>query len=199
MRRGRNGMVANNSRKRGSRMNDIILKQTNNNWYSVKEICDSCQVDRRTWVNFKAEFNCENDFPVKRNIRKGDKNVDYYPESVLQKFQTWLMRNQANQGKSSQAVKQATEEAIKFDLAVKAINQTGDVEAMKQLCDVLMDNVKKQNQILVLEQEKTKLVEDNQQLKEQNQYLKGANYVYEKQLLPLQMKTHSWMDDYSNY
>ena len=37
-----------------------------------------------------------------------------YAEPILQQFQLWLMKNQANQGKSSQVVKQARKNYQKF-------------------------------------------------------------------------------------
>ena len=70
-----------------------IVKAEETNWYSVKEICDICNTSRQTWINFKNEFNCKIDFTVKRNLREGDKNIDYYPEDILKTFQAWLIDN----------------------------------------------------------------------------------------------------------
>ena len=64
----------------------------------MKEICDICNTSRQTWINFKNDFNCKTGFIVKRNLRKGDKNIDYYPEDILKTFQLWLRRNAINAG-----------------------------------------------------------------------------------------------------
>lgn len=58
-----------------------------------------------------------------------------YSESVLKEFQAWLMKNQANQGRSSEVVKAETENAVKQDIAITTIIQSGNIEAMKCLME----------------------------------------------------------------
>ena len=92
---------------------NYLIKDEETNWYSVKEICDICNTSRQTWINFKNEFNCKTCFTVKRNLREGDKNIDYYPEDILKTFQAWLLRNQANQGRASDTIKSIVKAAVK--------------------------------------------------------------------------------------
>ena len=115
-------------------MKQIVIQEDTNLWYTVKDMCDICNVDRRTWVNFKKS-NCESDFAVRRNLQEGDKNVEYYPEAVLKQFQAWLMRNQANQGKSSDVVKAAATTAVSNDIALREIINSGNVEAIRCLME----------------------------------------------------------------
>lgn len=59
---------------------------SNETWYSKKEICEVCNVDEKTFRRFKKESNLDSTVQVKRNLRQGDRNVDYYPESILKQF-----------------------------------------------------------------------------------------------------------------
>ena len=107
-----------NQANRGNSRDTIksIVKADETNWYSVKEICDICNTSRQTWINFKNEFNCKISFTVKRNLREGDKNIDYYPEDILKTLQAWLLRNQANQGRASDTIKSIVKTAVKNEL-----------------------------------------------------------------------------------
>ena len=54
--------------------------------YTKEDICSICNVDERTFRRFKKETNLETTVQVKKNLKQGDKNVDYYTEQVLQQF-----------------------------------------------------------------------------------------------------------------
>ena len=141
----------------------IVKSAVNNedsNWYSVKEICDICNTSRQTWTVFKNDFNCKIDLTVKRNLKQGDKNVDYYSEDILKTFQAWLMRNQTNQGNSSDTIKSIVKTAVKNELTktlskdeIKlelARNKTLQMQSQAQI-----EHEKAQKQIIT-EQERTK-------------------------------------------
>ena len=144
-----------------------IVKSGETNWYSVKEICDICNTSRQTWINFKNEFNCKTGFTVKRNLRVGDKNIDYYPEDILKTFQAWLLRNQTNQGNSSDQVKELVATAVKNKLTKTlskeelrielARNKTLQLQSKAQIesSKAQIESSKAQKQI-VTEQERTK-------------------------------------------
>ena len=196
--RGSNRMESKAIRKRGSRMNDIITNQTNNNWYSVKEMCNVCGVDRRTWVNFKAEFNCETNFPVKRNIRNGDKNADYYPESILKQFQLWLKKNAMNAGgqrTENSLIKQDNQQ----DLFVGCVLTKGTPEEKRNLAEYILKMADRDEQLELANKAKQQLMLDNQQLREENKLLTEGYDATSKQLSYYRKKYHSWHDDYENY
>ena len=109
------------------------VKNEGGDWYSVKEICDICNTSRQTWTVFKNEFNCKINLTVKKNLREDDKNVDYYPENILKAFQAWLMKNQANQGRASDTIKEATTQAVEKDLVITEVIRSGNQEAFDQL------------------------------------------------------------------
>ena len=111
-------------------------------WKTVKEMYEVAGVDRRTWENFvadvrnamskKLDFSCEIDFTTEKCIT-GAHNTKYYHPKVEKAFQAWLMKNQANQGKSSQVVKQATTQAVEKDLVITEVIKSGNQEAFDQL------------------------------------------------------------------
>ena len=81
-------------------MNKNIINEQNEetSWYTKRDICGICNVDEKTFRRFKKETNLETTVQVKKNLKQGDKNVDYYTEPILQKFQLWLRRNAINAG-----------------------------------------------------------------------------------------------------
>lgn len=104
--------------------------------YSAKEIWELSNVSSRTWDSFVAEFliaiGCDQkkDYLEEHPSRNGGNR---YTEKTLKAFQAWLMKNQANQGKSSQVVKQATTQAVEKDLVITEVIKSGNQEAFDQL------------------------------------------------------------------
>ena len=97
-----------------------------------------------------------------------------YAEPILQQFQLWLMKNQANQGRTSQVVKQATKDNLELGaLAHVALTNREAWEQFKALGDAKLEAEER----LKLEQQ-------------QNQKLQLGYYT---------KKYHSWYDDYENY
>ena len=178
-------------------LNTKETKKDEQNWYSVKEICSICNTSRQTWVNFKYDSNCKIYFTVRRNLRENDKNVDYYPEIILKAFQLWLMKNQANQGKSSQVVKKATKDNIELGaLAHVALTNREAWEQFKALGDAKLEA---EERLKLEQQQNQKLQLENYQLNEENDYLKKLNDFNTTQLGYYTKKYHSWYDDYENY
>lgn len=120
-----------------------------------------------------------------------------YAEPILQQFQLWLMKNQANQGRSSQVVKQATNDNLELGaLAHVALTNREAWEQFKALGDAKLETEEK----LKLEQQQNqKLQLENYQLNEENNYLKKLNDFNTTQLGYYTKKYHSWYDDYENY
>ena len=112
-------------------MKQIVIQEDTNLWYTVKDMCDICNVDEKTFRNFKISL--ESDF--QSEIKTLAHNKKLYSESVLKQFQAWLMRNQANQGKSSDVVKAAATTAVSNDIALREIINSGNVEAIRCLME----------------------------------------------------------------
>ena len=96
--------------------------------YSKEDICSICNVGHAAFERFASLPMRERDF-----ISVGSSHKKLYTETVLQKFQAWLMKNQANQGKSSEVVKQATTQAVEKDLVITEVIKSGNQEAFDQL------------------------------------------------------------------
>ena len=115
-------------------------------WKTVKEMYEVAGVDRRTWENFvadvrnamskKLDSSCETGFTTEKCIT-GAHNTKYYHPKVEEAFQAWLMKNQANQGKSSQVVKQATMDNLQVGLSLQEIIKSGNVEAIDEYISIV--------------------------------------------------------------
>lgn len=90
----------------------------------------------RTWDNFVADFlnaiGCDQkrDYLEEHASRNGGNK---YTEKTLKAFQSWLLRNQANQGRASATIKEATTQAVEKDLVMTEVIKSGNVEAFNQL------------------------------------------------------------------
>ena len=104
--------------------------------YSAKEIWELCNTSKQTWYNFVAEFlfatsgEQKKDYLEEHPSRSGGNR---YTEKTLKAFQAWLMKNQANQGRASEVVKQATTQAVEKDLVITEVIKSGNQEAFDQL------------------------------------------------------------------
>ena len=84
--------------------------------YSAKEIWELCNTSKSSWDRFVAEFlsatSCEQkkDYVEEHPSRSGGNR---YTEKTLKTFQAWLLRNQANQGRASDTIKEIVKAAIK--------------------------------------------------------------------------------------
>ena len=167
-------------------------------WYSKKEICEVCNVDEKTFRRFKKESNLDSTVQVKRNLRKGDRNVDYYPESVLKQFQMWLKRNAMNAGgqrTEGSIVKQDNQQ----DLFIGCVATKGTPDEIRSLAEHLKVMADQKEQLEIATDTNHQLQLENKQLVEENDYLKKANDFTTAQLGYYKRKYHSYYDDYEIY
>lgn len=131
-------------------------KNKNERWFTVKGLCDECGVTPMSFTRFKSEVTINTTF-IRYEMRglRGNVKTALYSEEVLKEFQAWLMKNQATQGRSSEFVKSATAEAVKQDLAITTIIQSGNVEAMK----CLMNHYVTETQAIAEVQAQKRLIE----------------------------------------
>ena len=122
-------------------------------WTSKKELMDICQCSKTTLEQIINELNCQTDLAIKNHIRKGGyRNLQvFYDDELVKMIQTKLMTNQANQGRGSDIVKEATTKAVEKDLVITEIIKSGNSEAFEQLMNQykLAFDTAQQNRILL--------------------------------------------------
>lgn len=112
-------------------------------WKTAEEIYTTANSSRRTWDNFiadirnsisqKSNSGCAIDCTANLVIKLGSAHKAYYHPKVEEAFQSWLMKNQANQGRASATIKEATTQAVEKDLVITEVIKSGNVEAFNQL------------------------------------------------------------------
>ncbi len=140
---------------------EIIASSKNDGqWLTKKQICEACKCDEKSFRRFAKDFG--KDIDVHRKlICSGKARTYFYTEMILQKFQIWLMKNQVNQGRSNELVKQNTMENLEVGMAANAVMSSGSVEAAEQFAKLLID--------------RTKQVKENKRLEEENKALQVRN------------------------
>ena len=171
---------------------NIINKVENSNWMSKKELAEFCKCSLRVLEQIVAKLNSETGFAIQNHIKNGGyHNLEtFYDDYLVKLIQAKLMKNQANQGRSSQVVKQATTDNLELGaLAHVALTNREAWEQFKALGDAKLETEEK----LKLEQQQ------NKQLVEENNYLKKLTDFQSTQIEYYTKKYHSWYDNYENY
>ena len=108
--------------------------------YSAKEIWELSNSSKSSWDRFVAEFLSvigeaqKKDYLEEHPSRSGGNR---YTEKTLKAFQAWLMKNQANQGKASDTIKQATMDNLQVGLSLQEIIKSGNVEAIDEYISIV--------------------------------------------------------------
>ena len=144
-----------------------IKEAINAGWKTAKEMYEVAGVDRRTWENFVADVrnaiskkpnsSCENDFTTEKCIT-GPHNTKYYHPKVEKAFQAWLMKNQANQGRASDTIKEATMDNLEIGVAANYVMSSGSIEAAQQFAQLLISRTEAIAKSKQLESENQQLV-----------------------------------------
>ena len=124
--------------------------------YTKEDICSICNVGHAAFERFLLILTDEDQkFIQKRPSRNGG---HLYTEQVLQKFQAWLMKNQANQGKASDTIKQATMDNLEIGVAANYVISSGSIEAAQQFAQLLISRTEAIAKSKQLESENQQLV-----------------------------------------
>ena len=156
-------------------MKELDLLNTNEpakaeqNWISKKELMNICKCSDKTLEQIISSFNIEVDFDIKNHIKKGGyRNLEvFYDDYLVRLIQAKLLSNQANQGKSSDEIKELVANSVKNELTKTltkeeirielARNKTLQLQSKAQIesSKAQIESSKAQKQI-VTEQERTK-------------------------------------------
>lgn len=92
--------------------------------YSAKEIWELSNSSKSSWDRFVVEFLSvigeaqKKDYLEEHPSRNGGNR---YTEKTLKAFQAWLMKNQANQGRASDTIKEATMDNLEIGVAANYV------------------------------------------------------------------------------
>ena len=172
-------------------MQDLVNKES---WMSKKELAEFCKCSLRVLEQIVAELTCETGFATQTHIKKGGYHNSeiFYDDYLVKLIQAKLMKNQANQGRTSQVVKQTTMNNLQAGVSFQVIIDSGNEEAFDEYMGRMRElfNAKRN---LKLEQQQ------NKQLAEENNYLKKLTDFQSTQIDYYTKKYHSWYDNYENY
>ena len=169
------------------------------NWTSKKELMDICKCGKTTLEQIINDLSCPIDRATQSHIKKGGYHNSevFYDDYLVKLIQAKLLSNQANQGRSSQVVKQATKDNLELGaLAHVALTNREAWEQFKALGDAKLEA---EERLKLEQQQNQKLQLENYKLNEENDYLKKLNDFNTTQLGYYTKKYHSWYDDYENY
>lgn len=144
---------------------NVVNSKMNDNWLTVKEICNLCKCSDRTFKKFKANVAVNSN---SQRTRQDSTHAIEYSAEILKQFQNWLLRNHVNQGNSSNVVKQNAMDNLEVGMAANAVIASGSVEAAEQFAKLLID--------------RTKQVKENRRLEEENKTLRNENKVLQIEL-----------------
>ena len=183
-----------------------VEEAINAGWKTAEEMYTTANSSRRTWDNFVADVKnatsekpnsrCATDCIANLVVKLGSSHKAYYHPKVEKAFQLYLMKNQSNQGRSSQVVKQATTENLELGaLAHVALTNREAWEQFKALGDAKLETEEK----LKLEhQQNQQLQLENQSMRNTLQYDKVKGW-YKWSDLKRDWKPHCDMLKKSNY
>ncbi len=157
-------------------------------WKTAEEIYTDADSSKRSWDRFiadvrnaiskKSNFSCAIDGITEKCIT-GAHNTKYYHPKVEEAFQAWLMKNQANQGRASQVVKEVTMENLEIGAAANYVMSSGSIEAAQQFAQLLIS--------------RTEAIAKSKQLEAKNQQLEHAlEYDQVKNWTPWNKLKNSW-------
>lgn len=131
--------------------------------YTSKDICKICNVNEITLKRFNEKLTSITDDTTQFIKKGGYHNSQYfYSEKALKAFQAWLLKNQSNQGRSSNTVKQTATDMIHNSLVTQELICSGNVEAIQEYCNMIMETTKvinNQNKKLIEQQPKVEFAD----------------------------------------
>lgn len=137
-------------------------------WKTAEEMYTTAGVCRDTFNQFlsdvrksmseKQDSGCRIDPTANLVVKLGSSHKAYYHPKVEKAFQLYLMKNQANQGRASEVVKQATMDNLEIGVAANYVMSSGSIEAAQQFAQLLISRTEAIAKSKQLEAENQQLV-----------------------------------------
>ena len=115
-------------------------------WKPAEEMYNIAGVDERTWRRFiadvrnatskKSDSGYDTDFTANLVVKLGSSHKAYYHPKVEKAFQAWLMKNQANQGRASDTIKEATMDNLEIGVAANYVMSSGSKEINMEVLEI---------------------------------------------------------------
>lgn len=116
-------------------MKELIKKEETKNWMSKQELMQICKCSKTTIEQILNDLSCQTDLATQNHMKKGGYHNSevFYDDYLVKLIQSKLLSNQANQGRTSATIKEATTQAVEKDLVITEVIKSGNVEAFNQL------------------------------------------------------------------
>ena len=115
-----------------------------------------------------------------------------WTDEEMKKLQVMLMKNQVSQGStdSESTVRKVTQTALGEGLAINVLSNSGDVEAMREYCEMLIQKTQAQHELLLAQKQNQLLLEQKEAAEKEterfiNQHLK-VNTIQKNQRIKCQ-------------
>ena len=139
-------------------MNDLVKEEKK--WTSKQELMEICKCGKTTIEQIINDLSSPTGCATQNHIKKGGYHNSevFYDDYLVKLIQAKLMKNQANQGKSSQVVKQATMDNLEIGVAANYVISSGSIEAAQQFAQLLISRTEAIAKSKQLESENRQLV-----------------------------------------
>ena len=130
-------------------------------WTSKKELADMCRVDEKTIQRVANDIlKLDTGVQSQSHIKKGGYHNSevFYDDYLVKLIQAKLLSNQANQGRASEVVKQATMDNLEIGVAANYVISSGSIEAAQQFAQLLISRTEAIAKSKQLESENQQLV-----------------------------------------
>ncbi len=122
-----------------------------------------------------------------------------WTDDEVKKVQVRLMQNQTSQGVQTALVKNEALNRFKAGLSLQVIMQSGNIEACKELCQMITEGTKAQHDLLLAQEQNKLLLEQKEKAEadyqnEKEEHQKDKELVLHKYLTATQIKDAIWKE-----
>lgn len=107
-----------------------------------------------------------------------------WTEEEVKKLQVMLMKNQTSQGPANNesTIRKVTQNVLGEGLAINVLSNSGDVEAMKEYCDMLIQKTQAQHELLMAQKQNQLLLEQKEQAEKETERIYQVNRNFHNNL-----------------